>query len=288
MKKNNSGKSLQRGNDLYAFANKITVQSYQEVIQKYGDLRKACRSEHYVFILLQGGKSSFMIDFEKITLTGRSLFYYSPNCIHYHLSSDNATGLVLFIEPHQMERQYAYFFEEKIGNASLLTVSEDVWIYLECCMRLLQDILRDAKEILLTSVVGNLASACIDLITEEYYDEVTDVQKTNKRYTVLARRFTELLKGTSRKMKGPSQYAAELRVSSNYLNECVKSTTGKPVSYWIQHQIVQEGKRLLYYSDLSIKQISFELGFSDLAHFSKLFMKISGVTPKAFRKSFPA
>ena len=84
-------------------------------------------------------------------------------------------------------------------------------------------------------------------------------------------------------MKSPSEYADKLNLSTAYLNECVKNTTGYSVSYHIQQRVILEAKRLLYYSDKSVKEIAAELGYDDYPYFSRLFTKIAGITALAFR-----
>ena len=87
-------------------------------------------------------------------------------------------------------------------------------------------------------------------------------------------------------MKSPGAYAAALNISTSYLNEAVKDTTGLPVSYWIQQEVVIEAKRLLYYTDKTVKEIAYELGFDDHAYFSRLFVKAEGITALTFRKQY--
>ena len=84
-------------------------------------------------------------------------------------------------------------------------------------------------------------------------------------------------------MKSPAEYAKTLNISSAYLNECVKSTTGNSVSYYIQQRIILEAKRLLYHSGKSVKEIAVELGYDDYPYFSRLFSKVTGMTALAFR-----
>jgi AraC-like DNA-binding protein len=47
---------------------------------------------------------------------------------------------------------------------------------------------------------------------------------------------------------------------------------------------VLEAKRYLQYTDLSIKEIAFALGYSDLFHLSKTFKRLTGVAPQSFRE----
>jgi AraC-like DNA-binding protein len=59
----------------------------------------------------------------------------------------------------------------------------------------------------------------------------------------------------------------------------------KTPSQLIQERIIVEAKRLLYYTDKSVKHITFELGFEDMAYFSNFFKKNMGLSPSDFRNS---
>ena len=47
---------------------------------------------------------------------------------------------------------------------------------------------------------------------------------------------------------------------------------------------MDEAKRLLLYSNSSIAEIAFELNFSTVAYFVRLFRKCAGSTPLVYRK----
>jgi AraC-like DNA-binding protein len=50
--------------------------------------------------------------------------------------------------------------------------------------------------------------------------------------------------------------------------------------------VVLEAKRLLYYTDMDVKEIAFSLGYEDHTYFSRLFSKVAGIPPGAFRRKF--
>jgi AraC-like DNA-binding protein len=52
----------------------------------------------------------------------------------------------------------------------------------------------------------------------------------------------------------------------------------------IQQRVLLEAKRLLQSTDLSIKEIAFELGFIDHAYFSNFFKNQTKATPTEFRE----
>jgi AraC-like DNA-binding protein len=53
----------------------------------------------------------------------------------------------------------------------------------------------------------------------------------------------------------------------------------------IHQRIALEARRLLLHSDLSVKQIAYELGFSDAGAFQRIFKKCTGQTAATFRKA---
>jgi AraC family transcriptional activator of pobA len=81
-----------------------------------------------------------------------------------------------------------------------------------------------------------------------------------------------------------ADYADLLAVSPNYLNNIVKKATGYPVSYHIQQYVIQEAKRQAIYTNKSMKEIAYDLGFEAITHFSKFFKKNEGCNFSCFRK----
>jgi AraC-like DNA-binding protein len=131
-----------------------------------------------------------------------------------------------------------------------------------------------------------MANVFIGIIAEQYANSRMDLSKGKSRQALIAAEFRNLLVKNIKTMKSPSQYAEKLNYSLSHLNESVKSITGFPVSYWIHQQIALEAKRLLYYTDIDVKEIAFSLGYEDHTYFSRLFAKIVGIPPTAFRQKF--
>ena len=80
-------------------------------------------------------------------------------------------------------------------------------------------------------------------------------------------------------------YAKELSISENYLNKCVKETTGKPPKQWINEISMLHGQILLQDYSKEIAQIAFELNYQSPSYFSRLFKKVTGLTPSEYRRS---
>ena len=95
--------------------------------------------------------------------------------------------------------------------------------------------------------------------------------------------FKQLLNKHYTSMHMVSDYASKLNVTADYLNKTVKSITGKSAKDHIQSKIIIEAKRSLLFSDISSKELAYELGFEESAHFNNFFKKITAQTPSEFR-----
>jgi len=80
-----------------------------------------------------------------------------------------------------------------------------------------------------------------------------------------------------------SFYANQLNISANYLNILCKKYFHVSATALIHERLILEIKRMLLTTNKPIKAIASELGFYDIAYFSKFFKKYTQTTPKAFR-----
>ncbi|MDE1192378.1 MAG: helix-turn-helix transcriptional regulator [Arachidicoccus sp.] len=84
-------------------------------------------------------------------------------------------------------------------------------------------------------------------------------------------------------LKSAKDYADRLAIHVNHLNKVLKENTGKTTTEFICGRIIQEAKILLKQTDWNVSEISFCLGFDEVAHFSNFFKKYIGTSPLNFR-----
>ncbi|HBE02281.1 MAG: hypothetical protein A2096_06800 [Spirochaetes bacterium GWF1_41_5] len=74
-----------------------------------------------------------------------------------------------------------------------------------------------------------------------------------------------------------------LSVSSGYLRKIFRRHTGKTPSDYFRDMKIEASKSMLITEEKSIGRIAEILGFSDQFHFSRVFKKIIGISPLAYR-----
>ncbi len=97
----------------------------------------------------------------------------------------------------------------------------------------------------------------------------------------------ELLNEKYDPLRQVADYARLLDTTPAQLNNRIKAYAGRNATVLIQERIVLEAKRALVLDDLSPKEIATSLGFED-AGFSRLYKRLTGETPTAFRAGFRA
>jgi len=79
-------------------------------------------------------------------------------------------------------------------------------------------------------------------------------------------------------------YAGKLGISSKRLNQILREKLDKTGTQIIHDRLILEAKRKIIHSDVTIKEIAYDLGFTDRPYFSRFFKKQTGETPEEFQK----
>ena len=96
--------------------------------------------------------------------------------------------------------------------------------------------------------------------------------------------FLDLLEKKQGKLRKINDIASLLNISPKYLSSSIKKASGKNAQYWVHMTCIKAIQHKLKYSNKSIKEISFEMGFPDLSFFGKFFKTQTGMSPKEYRQ----
>lgn len=80
--------------------------------------------------------------------------------------------------------------------------------------------------------------------------------------------------------------AETLNLNPDYLSNIFSRSEHITIKKYILEEKIRRSQNLLKYSDYSIQEISFYLGFSSQSHFTRVFCEITGVKPNEYRKKY--
>lgn len=250
-------------------------------LPSFEELEQPERHDRHSFFLLENGTVTLEIDFKKYKIKSPSVIYMHPNQVHRILAFENVTVSSLGINNENLNPEYLKLLEE-ITPAKPLLLNKGTFSLLSGAASLCIKFSERKHDRLYHSLLKDSCNALVALVVSLYLEQSRSTEKPS-RFEIVTKAFREILEHNYTAVKRPAAYAQKLNISTPYLNECVRNTTGYSVTYHIQQRVILEAKRLLYHSDKSVKEIAFELGYDNYPYFSRLFTNISGMTPLSFR-----
>jgi len=247
------------------------------------------RHDYYTIIFIEKGEGTHFVDFTEYKIEDRTLYFIQPGQMHQVIFTSEPVGWVItFTEQFLIANSISekmindiYLFND-YGQSPPLAINErDLPVYKSLAEQMSH--FATSLETYTLEAVGSLVK--LFLIQSNNH---CSLKKSNNPQLVetsnhILRTFKQSLNKKYAKSHMVSDYADELAVTADYLNKTVKNLTGKSAKEHIQSKLITEAKRSLLFSNISNKELSYELGFEESAHFNNFFKKITGQTPSEFR-----
>ncbi len=181
------------------------------------------------------------------------------------------------------------FFEYSQREAVHLS-EEERRLFLECLDRISQEI-KHPVDNHTAEIVASHIQLLLDYLARFYERQFITRRKANSD---ILQKFERALKEYYQEGKShdgfPSvnYFADKVNLTPGYFGDMVKKETGKTAKEFISLHIIDMAKQRLSVSDEDISIIAYELGFQYPQHFSRMFKRVTGITPTQFREGLPS
>ncbi|MFA6482959.1 MAG: helix-turn-helix domain-containing protein [Bacteroidales bacterium] len=97
---------------------------------------------------------------------------------------------------------------------------------------------------------------------------------------------TELIysSGGTSKLNYSDQISEKLNYDYTYLSNLFSEVKGITIQHFIIMHKIERVKELLYYGEMNLTEISYQMDYSSVAHLSNQFKKITGLSPSHFMR----
>lgn len=135
----------------------------------------------------------------------------------------------------------------------------------------------------------NLQMDMLQMMLKRYLILCARIYKNQENYRVpqkevdLVREYNFLVEQHFRIKHSVKEYAELLYKSPKTLSNIFTKLGAKTPLQYIQERIMLEARRLLYYSEMPVKEIAFDLGFDSIQTFSRFFKKREGMSPSEYK-----
>lgn len=258
--------------------------------QRFSTCDRATIGKGFFFIFVESGTALLTDIHQDYAIKGEDLIVLSPSLAAtlHHASPDfTFTGIGLVPEyfdslpgSQLLYSQLAEFIQ--VDHLPIVSVKPDKSRYLRQTFTLFSSDLRGFK-IYANGIISHLCCLLLLQTADTFCQSNRHMPVYVKRSGEIFRKFRKLLTAHYRQHHDIGFYADELNISTTYLSRIVKQTTGNTVRFLISELLCADARRLLVCTDLDIKEIASQLGFSDQSVFGKFFVKKTGLSPLKFR-----
>ena len=268
----------------------VIISTFDQYLAQRNYLLQPHGHSFYHIVLFTKGAGKQAIDFTNFLVKPGQIYFMTPGQVHNWQFSGEVDGYIVnfsesffdsfFKEPYYLER-FPFFggYGEKQVIHLTGQCQKEVTVLFEKLLTELNPVKNHATEMIRILLLQ------IFITVTRQLEPVRLKEISKLGYTTL-RNFQKLVNENYIKLKLPSEYAAILYVTPNYLNGLCRDLLGKSAGEIIRDRIMLEAKRLLINADISISEIAAQLNFQDNSYFTKFFKKYAGKTPEEFRKDF--
>lgn len=263
------------------------VYNFEGNLPNQSELLVPHRKDHYLLVLIRRAGSRQWIDMTPYILKDNTIYFTGPNQIivkeeFKQLWSTGIafTGEFLSFQENASLSKLPLIQNPQSGYELLLTEA-DINFVEDMLARINIEYQQPSEwqQRMLSAYLTVLLTYLSRLYTEQYKESDTSVDK------LLLKKFQAKINECFRELHEVGDYASLLHISAGYLSEVVKIQSGKPAIKHIHERQVMEARRLLFHTNSSLKEIAYDLGFSDASYFNRFFKRETGVTPAGYRAS---
>lgn len=166
-------------------------------------------------------------------------------------------------------------------DPSLAALYREGYLLLDKALSIPKECITHNKELIVAFLTIILQGTADLYAQHKEWFTTSQYNRTNE----LSRRFIQMVMENYKTQHTVSFYASSLNLSLPHFCTSIKKALGMTPLEFISSVITVDAKARLRATDMSVKEIAFTLGFSNLSFFNKFFRRHTGMSPQEFRKS---
>ncbi len=296
--------------------NSFPAQTVSQITKYYGNI-PVINDESHLYALLNslsevmwGGSTNYSVE----NITDRFDETFSADSLHaFKAKSDDALlSIQLLEERYEAEGKMmqavaqgkTHIVEQMFSHASMVSLekrTDDPVRNMKNYLIISNTILRKSAE------MGSVHPFYIDSVSTEFAQRIelvrsqhdaTELMKemvrkycklvkkhSSKDYSLLVQKVITIIDADLTADLSLKRFSALLNVNASYLSSLFKKETGKNLTEYVAEKRIKNAAYLLTTTNLQIQTIAQHCGIYDVNYFAKTFKKITGKTPKEYRKT---
>lgn len=184
---------------------------------------------------------------------------------------------------------HTYTFFSYKSNEALHLSEREREVAVECFRNILHELEHDIDKHsrrLITSNIELFLNYCVRFYDRQFITRVNVNKDALSRLEDIINDYYLSGKAAGEGLLTVAYCADALHLSPNYLGDMIKKETGLSPQMHIKNALINMAKDYLADPQLTVNEISYKLGFQYPQHFTRMFKKETGKSPKEYRDSF--
>ena len=243
------------------------------------------RLTSYFIVLIDSGSITYKLDLQDITISEGGLLFAMPNQIFVPpvKTDDLKYFKVLFDENTLALLPQRFSFLVNPLNSQTITLDNAARERVRKVFEILNQILYTDKQLTDSEIILAYLNLLLSELNSAYFkNEPVTILNTNLSKFV---EFKLMVETQLTEQPSINTIAEKLALTTNSLYRLVKEYSGTSPKDFVTNRLMIEAQRKLRYSNLSVKELAYELGFNDPDYFSRLFKKSTGKSVSDFLHS---
>lgn len=277
--------SNKKSKDLKTESLKIKVNSIDhpyplsEIPQK---LLQPRRLSSYFIILIDSGSVNYQLDLQDISIADGDVLFAMPNqfFVPPAKTDDLKYFKIIFDENTVALLPQRFSFLVNPLNAQTISVDQATRERLRTVFVILNQLLNVDKQSTDTEIILAYLNLLLSELNNAYFknESVSGLNANLSKFV----EFKIMVDTHLTEQPSINAIAEKLSLTTNSLYRIVKDYSGSSPKDFLTNQLMIEAQRKLRYSNLSVKELAYELGFNDPDYFSRLFKKSTGKSVSDF------
>jgi AraC-like DNA-binding protein len=183
----------------------------------------------------------------------------------------------------QKMKEYTFFSYE--ANEALHMSERERQVILNCFQEIREELKHSIdkhSKSIITAHIEVFLNHCLRFYDRQFVTRENVNKDILSRFEQLLNHYFESDNPQTTGLPSVQYFADQLCLSANYFGDLVKKETGKSAQEYVQQKIVERAKDKLYNPEITINEVAYELGFKYPHHFSRMFKKVTGYSPRDF------
>jgi AraC-like DNA-binding protein len=270
----------------------IYFNSLSRYLSLYPFIKKTHFHDFYSVLLFTKGNSFIRINNDDYDVKPQTICLIAPNQLHSFEGLEKVDGIIFFFCQDFYVEEFSFI---RLLNEFSCTSQIDRNVCNPCIS--LSDgeyspvieIIKSVQHEYESFTPGNNSALIIRsllnimlLKLSELYEAKSG--KSNKSDSILVHSLSHLVDSNFIQEQQIGFYTSAFNISERQLNDICNSHFSCGLKKILQDRLMQEARKLLLSSELSVAEIAYKLNFEDNSYFNKVFKNKTGITPKRFRE----